>query len=70
MRLKRMEDLVAFSATEAKESSNREKKKRLVFLCRRTVRVEVKGKVIPTNPLKIEERGKFVTVKDLRKRDG
>ena len=36
-----------------KNSSNR-KKKKPVFLCRRTVRVKVKSKVIPTSFLKIE----------------
>ena len=36
------------------ESSNRGKRKGQVFLCRRTVRVEVKSKVIPTSFLKIE----------------
>ena len=56
MRRKRMEDLAAFSVSE--ESSNREKKERRVFLCRRTVRVEVKSKVIPTSFLKIKGRGR------------
>ena len=44
-------------------------KKRKLFLYRRTVRVEVKSKVIPMNFLKIEERGTFVGVKDRRERD-
>ena len=38
--------------------SSRGKKKRQVFLCRRTVRVKVKGKVIPTSFLKIKEGGR------------
>ena len=42
------------------EISSRGKRKRRVFLCRRTVRVKVKGKVIPMSFLKIEERGTFV----------
>ena len=51
-----------------KESSRRGKRR--VFLCRRTVRVEVIGKVILTGFLKVERRGMFVGVKDRRKRDG
>ena len=39
---------------KSKESSSRGKRKRRVFLCRRTVRVEVKSKVIPMSFLKIE----------------
>ena len=39
------------------ESSSRGKKKRRVFLCRDTVTVELKGKVIPASFLKIEGRG-------------
>ena len=41
-----------------KESSSREKRKRRVFLCRKTVRVKVGNKVIPANFLKVEERGR------------
>ena len=40
-----------------KESSSRRKRKGRVFLCRRTVRVKVKSKVIPASFLKIEGRG-------------
>ena len=40
-----------------KESSSRGKRKRRVFLYRRTVRVEVGSKVIPTSFLRIEGRG-------------
>ena len=40
-----------------KESSCRVKRKRRVFLCKRTVRVKVGGKVIPARFLKIEGRG-------------
>ena len=39
----------------SKESSNKRKEKRQVFLCRRIVRVKVKGKLIPTSFLKIKE---------------
>ena len=42
----------------SKESSSRGKRKRLVFICRRTLRVKVKSKVIPTNSLIIERRGR------------
>ena len=41
----------------SKESSSRAKRKRRVVLCRRTVRVKVKRKVIPASFLKIEGRG-------------
>ena len=54
----------------SKEKSRKGKKKRLVFLCRRTVRVKVKSKVIPTSFLKIQGRETFVGAKDRRKRDG
>ena len=37
-----------------KESSSRGKRKRRVFLCRRTVGVKVGGKVIPASFLKLE----------------
>ena len=46
-----MENLAAFSA---KESSSSGRRKRGVFLCRRTVRVEAKDKVIRTSFLKLE----------------
>ena len=36
------------------------KKKIRVFLCRRTVRVKVKGKIIPTNSLKIKGRDRLL----------
>ena len=52
----------------SKENSSRGKRKRQVFLCRRTVRVKVKGKVIPTGFLKIEGRETFIGAKDWRKR--
>ena len=54
----------------SKENSSKGKKKRRVFLCRRTVTVKVKSKVIPTSFLKIEGRKTFVGAKDQRKRDG
>ena len=53
-----------------KESSCRGKRKRRVFLCRRTVRVKVGGKVIPASFLKIEGRGTLVGAKDWKERDG
>ena len=68
MRPKGMEDLAEFNVRE--ESSSRGKKNRQVFPCRRTVRVVLISKVIPTTSLKIEERGTFVVAKDRRKRDG
>ena len=43
---------------KSKESSRRGKGKRRVFLCRRTVRVKVKGNIIPASFLEIEERGR------------
>ena len=54
----------------SKESSTRGKRKRRVFLCRRTVRVKEKSKVISTRFLKIEGRETFIEVKNRRKRDG
>ena len=54
----------------SKENSSKGKKKRRVFLCRRSVRVKVKSKVIPTSFLKIQGRETFVGAKDRRKRDG
>ena len=53
-----------------KESSCRGKRKRRVFLCRRTVRVKVGGKAIPASFLKIEGRGTLVGAKHRRERDG
>ena len=52
------------------KNSSREKRKRRVFLCRKTVRVKVKSKVIPMSFLKIEGRETIVGAKDWRKRDG
>ena len=53
-----------------KESSSRGKRKRRVFLCGRTVRVEVGGKVIPVNFLKDKERGMLIAANDWTDRDG
>ena len=53
----------------SKENSSKGKKKRRVFLCRRTVRVEVKSKVILTSFPKIQGKETFVGAKDRRKRD-
>ena len=44
----------------SKESSSRGKRKRLVFFCRRTVKVEVEGKVIPMSSLKVVGRRMLV----------
>ena len=52
------------------KESSRAKRKRQVFLCKRTVRVEVKSKAISTSSLKIEGREMFVGAKDWKKRDG
>ena len=46
------------------------KKKIRVFLCRRTVRVKVKGKIIPTNSLKIKGKRPFVGAEERRKGKG
>ena len=54
-------NLVAFSAREVKRATAEERR---IFLCRRTVRVEVKSKVIPASFLKIEERRGVVEAKD------
>ena len=54
----------------SKESSIRGKRKRRVFLCRRTMRVKVKSKVISTSFLKIQGRETIVGAKNRRKRDG
>ena len=59
-----MESLVIFRARE--KSSSRGKKKR-VFLCKRTARVKVKGKVVSRSFLQIERRGTFVEMEEWRK---
>ena len=56
------------SVPERQKSSSRGKRKRRVFLCRGTVRVNVGGKIILASFLKIEGRGTLVGVKDRRKR--
>ena len=48
----------------SKESNSRGKRKGRVFLCRRTVRVKVKGQVMPTSFLKIEGRRTFLWAKE------
>ena len=52
-----------------KEISSREKRKRRVFLCKRTVRFKVISKVIPASFRKIEGWGTLVGVKDRGERD-
>ena len=59
MQPKGMEDLAAFSAREVKRAAE----ERRVFFVERTVKVDVKIKVIPTSFLKIERRGTFVGAK-------
>ena len=51
------------------ESSSRGKRKRRVFLCRRTVGVKVGGKAIPASFLKVEGRRALVGAKDRGERD-
>ena len=51
-----------------KEGSSRGKRKRRVFLCRRTVGVKVISKSIPASFLKIEGRGALVGAIDRRER--
>ena len=48
----------------SEETSSRGKRKRQAFLCRRTVRVKIRSKVIPASFLKIEGRGTLVGEKD------
>ena len=50
-----------------KESSSRGKRR--VFLCRRTVKVKIRGKAIPASFLKIEGRRTLVGAKDQRETD-
>ena len=73
---------MAFDATErngrfgriqcqrGKESSSRGKRKRRVFLCKRTVGVKVGDKAIPASFLKIEGRGTLAGAIGPRERDG
>ena len=72
MRPKGKRDLAAFSAREEKRvaTEKREKRKRRVFLWRRTMGVKVGGKVIPASFLKVKERGSLVGAKDRGERDG
>ena len=65
---KRNERFGHIQCQRSKESS-RGKRKRRVFLCRRTARVTVKSKIIPTSFLKVEGRGPFIGAKDRKKRD-
>ena len=61
---------VRIQCQRVKESSSRGIIRRRVFLCRRTLSVKVKSKVIPTGFLKTEGRGTFVGTKDWRKMGG
>ena len=53
-----------FQCQRGKESSSRGKRKRRVFLCRKTVKVKVKGKAIPASFLEIEGKRTFVGTKE------
>ena len=53
----------------SKESSSRGKRKRRVLLCRKTLGIEVRSKVIQVSFLKVEGRGMLVGAKDWRERD-
>ena len=68
MRPKGMRDFGRVHCQRSEESSSRRKKQ--VFLFRRTVGVKVEGKAISASFLKIEGRETFVGAKDRRKRDG
>ena len=69
MQPKGMEDFGRIQCQRSKESSSREKRKRRVFFCRRTVGVKVGDKVIPASFLKVEGSGTLVEAKDLGERD-
>ena len=67
---KGMEDLATFNVREVKRAAAEEREGMGVFLCRRTVRIKVKSKVIPASFLKIKGWGTSVGAKDQRKKDG
>ena len=52
----RNEKLDRIQCQRSKESNSKGKRKRRLFLCRRTLRVKVRSKVIPTRLLKNERR--------------
>ena len=54
---------------KSEESSSRGKRKIQVFLCRRTVGVKVRGKVILTGFFEIERRRTLVRAKDRGERE-
>ena len=62
-----MKTSVTFSATEVKRAAA-EQREEFSLGKRRTVRVEVKGKAIPTNFLKIKGKGTFVGIEDRKKK--
>ena len=66
---KRNERFGSIQCQRGKESSSRGKRKRRVFLCRRTVGVKVEGKAIPASFLKVEGRGSLVGAKDQGERE-
>ena len=55
----KIENLAAFGIKGVKRAAAKERGSIRVFLCSRTIKVEVKGKVIPTSFLKIEGRRTF-----------
>ena len=66
MQSKGIEDLVTCSVRKVKRAAAVERR----LLCRRTVKVKVKSKVISMSYLRIVGRGTFVEAKDQIKRDG
>ena len=55
--------------SEESSSRGKTKRKREVFISRKTVKVEVRSKVISASFLKIDERGAVVGAKDRRERN-
>ena len=63
-----MEILASFNAREVKRAAA-EERKRPLFSCRGTVRVEVKDQLIPRRFLKIEGTSLYVVAEEWRRRD-
>ena len=68
--VKETKGLVEFSVKQIKSAATeeRERQKKGIFFCKRTVRIEAESKVIQTNFLKIERRTHLGAV-EWRKRD-
>ena len=64
--VKRNERFGRIHCQRSKKSSSQEKRKRRVFLCRKTVGVKVGGKIISASFLKVEGRRTLVGAKDWR----